>query len=370
VNILITTGIYPPDVGGPAKFVPLISLSLSKFHNLKIITLSDKKDSEHNNNLEVLRIIRKQNKFLRVLKTIASIIKNGKNVDVIFVNGLWLETYIANLILRKRIVRKIVGDPIWEKYYSNYEIDDGFDEFQVKTYGLKIQFLKFIRNISIKSADTIIVPSNHLLDYIKNINSESHALQVNNGTQITKNYEKNKVNLNFLIVSRLVRHKNIDLILKSMVLAKEKYNIDFYLNIVGDGPEYEYIESLINKLDLSSYVNLAGSKYGDELDTFYKTSNFFLQISSYEGMPHSILEAMNRKLTVIASNFGGNYELLVDNDCGYVLESYDEESIAKVIFEAVKDPSSKVEKNKELIASEFDIKDTIKKYTEIILNNG
>ena len=92
MNILITTGIYPPDVGGPAKFVPLISLSLSKFHNLKIITLSDKKDNEHNNNLEVLRIIRKQNKFLRILKTIASISKNGKNDEVIYVNGLWHET--------------------------------------------------------------------------------------------------------------------------------------------------------------------------------------------------------------------------------------------------------------------------------------
>jgi hypothetical protein len=56
VNILITTGIYPPDVGGPAKFVPLISLSLSKFHNLKIITLSDKKDNEHNDKLEVCEL--------------------------------------------------------------------------------------------------------------------------------------------------------------------------------------------------------------------------------------------------------------------------------------------------------------------------
>ena len=41
MNILITTGIYPPDVGGPAKFVPLISKHLSNENEVRIITLSE-----------------------------------------------------------------------------------------------------------------------------------------------------------------------------------------------------------------------------------------------------------------------------------------------------------------------------------------
>ena len=41
MNILITTGIFPPDVGGPAKFVPLIADNLSKNHSLNVITLSE-----------------------------------------------------------------------------------------------------------------------------------------------------------------------------------------------------------------------------------------------------------------------------------------------------------------------------------------
>ena len=38
MNILVTTGIFPPDVGGPAKFVPLIAEKLSEKYNLKVIT--------------------------------------------------------------------------------------------------------------------------------------------------------------------------------------------------------------------------------------------------------------------------------------------------------------------------------------------
>ena len=41
MNILITTGIFPPDVGGPAKFVPLIADKPFKKNNLNVITLSE-----------------------------------------------------------------------------------------------------------------------------------------------------------------------------------------------------------------------------------------------------------------------------------------------------------------------------------------
>ena len=40
MNILITTGIYPPDVGGPARFVPLIAEKLSNKNNVKVIMVN------------------------------------------------------------------------------------------------------------------------------------------------------------------------------------------------------------------------------------------------------------------------------------------------------------------------------------------
>ena len=134
MNILITTGIFPPDVGGPAKFVPLIADNLSKNHVLNVITLSEESNNIDEFDYGILRIRRKQNKFYRFLKTVMLIIKEGRKVNIIFVNGLWLEVYIANLFLRKKTIRKIVGDPVWEKLYTQYKIDDNFDQFQQKKY--------------------------------------------------------------------------------------------------------------------------------------------------------------------------------------------------------------------------------------------
>ena len=371
MNILITTGIYPPDVGGPAKFVPLISKHLSNENEVRIITLSEDTKLNQDEKNQVHRIKRNQNKIIRFLKTVFSIIKFGKNVEVIFVNGLWLEVYIANLVLRKKIVRKIVGDPVWEKLFTQNKIFDSFDTFQKNTYNFKVQLYKYIRNIVIRSANIIIVPSNHLYEFVKNINFSGELIKINNGTLITDALEKNFKETNFLIVSRLVKHKNIDLIIKSLYNLKNKYSLDFNLDIVGEGPDRSKLNNLINHLNLNSCVNLVGSKHGEDLENFYKNSNYFLQISSYEGMPHTILEAMNHKLVIIASNFGGNYELIGENIYGYLVESIKENEIVKAIKVAVDDidKESKVIKAKEMIEKEYNIESTIKSYSEIILKN-
>ena len=369
MNILVTTGIFPPDVGGPAKFVPLIADKLSEENNLKVITLSEKNVDDTDNNYEVLRIVRDQNKVSRFIKTLFLIIKNGKDADVIFVNGLWFEVYISNWFIRKKTIRKIVGDPVWEKFYAKYKTDDDFDTFQEKKYNIKVQFLKFIRNTALKSSNTIVVPSHHLLDFVKKQGYDGRLIQVNNGTEKTQSFKKNRAENKFLIVSRLVRHKNIDLILKSLIILKNEYKIEFTLNIVGEGPEHKSLISLINKLGLQDSVNMVGSKYGEDLKSFYKFSNYFLQLSSYEGMPHSILEAMNYELKIIASNFGGNYELLGDNDFGFTSPSLDIETVTNTIYTAIKDNSDITTKSKELVNKHYNIENTIKKFSEIILEN-
>ena len=297
------------------------------------------------------------------------IIKNGKDADVIFVNGLWLEVYVSNWFIRKKTIRKIVGDPVWEKFYIQYKTDDDFDTFQEKKYNTKVQFLKFIRNTALKSSNTIVVPSYHLLDFVKNQGYNGRLIQVNNGTEKTQPIKKNKADNKFLIVSRLVRHKNIDLVLKSLVILKNEYKIDFTLNIVGEGPEHKSLINLINKLGLQDSVNIVGAKYGEELKSFYQFSNYFLQLSSYEGMPHSILEAMNYELTIIASNFGGNFELLGDNDFGFTSPSLDIETVAKTIYTAIKDSSDITTKSKEFVNRHYNIENTINKFSEIILDN-
>ena len=74
MKILITVGIYPPDIGGPASFVPKIAKMLSENeHDVTVICLSDKKFSD-DEIYKVKRILRNQNLLLRWIKTIFTIL--------------------------------------------------------------------------------------------------------------------------------------------------------------------------------------------------------------------------------------------------------------------------------------------------------
>ena len=66
MNILITVGIFPPDIGGPASFVPKISdFLIENGHNVKIICLSEVGNINTEDNFDVIRIKRSNNLKLR-----------------------------------------------------------------------------------------------------------------------------------------------------------------------------------------------------------------------------------------------------------------------------------------------------------------
>ena len=83
----MTVGIFPPDIGGPATFVPKIAKYFQDELNyeIEILTLSDNKNSNINDDFSVKRIDRNLPIIYRWLNTIFTIYKLGKNKDVIFV---------------------------------------------------------------------------------------------------------------------------------------------------------------------------------------------------------------------------------------------------------------------------------------------
>src|SRR5262245_44818031 len=116
MRVLIVTGIFPPDCGGPATFVPRIAEALVKRrHEVQVVTLSDVLDQSQGYTFAVRRIRRSTPRFIRVCRLVLQLTTLGKKADVVFVNGLALESAIAKFVNRKPIVLKIVGDLAWER---------------------------------------------------------------------------------------------------------------------------------------------------------------------------------------------------------------------------------------------------------------
>lgn len=90
----------------------------------------------------------------------------------------------------------------------------------------------------------------------------------------------------------------------------------------GDGSERKALETLIKKLPPNIQVEFMGRRDNREIYTYYTEHrpDLFINVSSSEGVPVSIMEAMSFGIPVIATNVGGNGEI-VNNDNGFLLSS-------------------------------------------------
>ena len=369
MNILITVGIFPPDIGGPASFVPKIANHLINMDNkVKIICLADEENLLLEDELDVLRIRRSTYLPIRWFKTISLIIKHGRKSDILFVNGLGVEAAIANLYLRKKIVRKIVGDPVWERFYNKKRTSETFDDFQNLKHNLNVRIQKLIRNWSISSSEVVITPSDHLKEFINRTNPKTEVLKINNGIEITE-FKRSKTPLhefNILINSRLVVQKNIHLVIEAMGSIK---NLDINLKIIGEGGEFARLEDLITNLKIQNRVKMIGKVENNLISEYLKTSNLFIQASDYEGLPHSILEAINYEVPILSTEVGGCKDLLDNGDRGFIISSpQNKQQIAEkidYIYENYDTALTKAVAAKKYIQNKYNFSTQAKIYTEV-----
>ena len=370
MRVLVTVGIFPPDIGGPATFVPKIAKYFQDELNyeIEILTLSDNKNSNINDDFSVKRIDRNLPIIYRWLKTIFTIYKLGKNKDLIFVNGLGTEATIANIFLKKKIIRKIVGDPVWERAYSKAKISENFDEFQVKNYGFSISLQKKVRSFSIKKSDIVVTPSQHLKNFILNLGFKNKIEIINNGVFIPEENTNIFTNdqINITIVSRLVSHKNIKKIIRAISDLNDPL---IYLNIIGDGPELNQLQQISLESNNKDNIIFHGKLNRDDINHIFLKSDIYIQASNYEGLPHSLLEAMSYGIPVLCTPVGECKEILGNEDRGYILDlPVSKNNIKSKISEIIGEKNianKKGERGKDFINEKYNLTNSFNLYKNL-----
>jgi len=134
-----------------------------------------------------------------------------------------------------------------------------------------------------------------------------------------------------LAVSRLAPEKNLDLALKVLVLVRQKFP-GTGLVIVGSGPEESRLKALTRKLGLVGAVEFVG--WQENLASFYKTANAFIQTSLFEGHGLSLIEAGLSGLPVITTPVGIATELEIDRDA-YIYPPENAEVFASGVMDLI-----------------------------------
>jgi len=130
-----------------------------------------------------------------------------------------------------------------------------------------------------------------------------------------------------LLVSNLSRRKNIDTVIRSMVLVRKSVP-GAKLIIVGDGPERSNLQGQISDLGLTDSVMLLNLPVGPEL---YAASDVFVHPAIDEPWGLAPIEAMACGVPVVVSAAGGMKESVVEGRTGYLVPPLDAEAYAKAV---------------------------------------
>lgn len=139
------------------------------------------------------------------------------------------------------------------------------------------------------------------------------------GRDITKIIEwlppENILPFHIVSIGRLFVQKAQDDLIKSFAMFHKKYP-ESTLTIYGEGPQRNYLEKLINELQLQNIVQLPG-RVQEAWRQLYKAHCFVLP-SSYEGFSGALVEAVVSGIPIVASDIPMNLEAVSDNINGQI----------------------------------------------------
>ncbi len=134
-----------------------------------------------------------------------------------------------------------------------------------------------------------------------------------------------------LVVARLEAEKNVALALETLALVRRRFR-DTGLVIVGGGSEEGKLRSLAKKLKLEGAVEFAG--WQEDMASFYRTANLFLQSSHFEGFGMALVEAGLSGLPVVTTPVGLAAELENGKDA-YLCADNDAPAFAGAVMDLI-----------------------------------
>ena len=359
-RVLIVTGLYPPEIGGPATYTKLMEDELPKYgYQVLVLPFST---------------VRHLPKIIRHVVFIFKIIKLAKKVDIIFAQdtvSVGLPALVVAKILRKKFIVRVPGDYAWEQGVNRFGVTDLIDEFQVKTYRPSVEALRWVQKTVVKQASDVVVPSQYLQGIVTGwgVNPIKVKLIYNSFKPIqlekTKAELRQQLSWSGLVLfsaGRLVSWKGFEVLIDVM---PELPGVRLF--IAGSGPLATKLQTKIDHLGLNERVEMLGQVDQETLFNMVTASDIFVLNTAYEGLSHQLLEVMSLGTPIITTNVGGNTELISNKESGVLFKFDDKQELISAIQVILNSPEArqKLADNARASLTKFELAGQIKKLIAI-----
>jgi glycosyltransferase involved in cell wall biosynthesis len=334
VRILLVTGIFPPDIGGPASYIPRLGEALAVRHEVQVLTLGDRVAGDESYPFKVHRVSRGSSPWRRRWQTVRQLTRLLPQTDVALANGLFFESARAAARTGRPVVAKVVGDVIWERARNAGATGKSLEAFQQNPGSLKWRALYWLQSRAMRRFAAVFTPSQYLAGIVRSWGVDTGRLHViPNTADIPPPADPAATaQVDLVTVARLVPWKGL---VELIDLAAEN---QWSLSIVGDGPMRDELDHQIKSRG-SQDIELRGAVPQEQVADEIRRGRVFVLNSSYEGLPHIVLEAKAAGVPVVATAAGGTPETINDGEDGRLVPVGKTIKLEQVLKELLNDGS-------------------------------
>ena len=333
MRVLIVTGIWPPDVGGPASHAPEVAAFLrGRGHEVEVVTTAPAAPAPEA--YPVHWVSRGQPVLLRYARGAMLVGRVARGADVVYSTGMYGRTFVGGLLARVPRVVKLTGDPAYERAvrYGLTRLD--IDDFE-RSGDLRTSWLKAMRDLTLWGAARYACPSRSLRDFAAGwrLISPDRIVVVPNPISVPAPGDRDELRRRhgfegptLVYAGRLVLQKSLDVALRAVAGCDR-----VTLVLAGDGPERAALDALVAELDLSARVRFLGPQPRERVFELLAAADAELLSSGWENFPHAVVEGLAVGTPVIATGVGGVREIVTDGVNGLLVPPHDPEALAGAI---------------------------------------
>ena len=275
------------------------------------------------------------NKMLNLLNKLKFLITNFKEYDCSFCYATYSlsSNFLARYASNNQAI--YIHSDYTETYKNN--ITD-INKFFGKR---KLDKFKHIIFVSNESKDNFVALYPRFMDKIEVINNfiDNEKIIKLSDEKIKENKPKGKKL--YVFVGRIDESsKNLTRLVNSFKLAYEK-NKNIALWIIGSGPDFNYLKSLVSSNNLDKVISLMGQKKNPY--PYMKKADYIILTSNYEGFPVIYGEAITLNKKIITTIDVSDETIKIPNNYGYICKK-DENDIAKTMINVLEHDNLKYKK--------------------------
>jgi glycosyltransferase involved in cell wall biosynthesis len=333
VKVLIVSGIWPPDVGGPASHAPEVAeFLLDGGHEPHVLVAADARPPARP--YAVDWVSRAAPAGVRHTRALAAVRRLAQDADVVYSTGMFGRSGVGSLLARRPYVLKLTADPAFERARRRGLFRGSLAEFQRKRSTRTLPF-RAARDAIVRRAAHVVCPSSYLaeltvgwgvpperVDVLPNPAPAVSGLPTREDARSGLGFDAPTV----VFGGRLTEQKSLGLAIEAAGRAQVR------LVIAGDGPARASLEQL-------GGATFLGARPREQVLELFRAADASILSSSWENFPHGVVESLAAGTPVIATAVGGVPEVVTDGENGLLVPAGSADELTAAIERFFADPA-------------------------------